>query len=167
MDMHPVKAIAIGLLAWPAAEIVTFFFVAAAVGFINAVILIVLMSVAGATVLRHFGSSRQQRMETAGGFVRASAWSGGLAPGLGGVFLLIPGFLSSVFGIAILFPLSRRWLAARLRRLFAAQQQRPAAPDVIDLAPGEWQSLPGEKLPPSSSAGPPKNHGRPPHITPP
>jgi UPF0716 family protein affecting phage T7 exclusion len=143
---------------------VAFFFVAAAVGFINAVILIVLMSVAGAGVLRHFGSSRQQRMETAGGFIQAANWSGGLAPSLGGVFLLIPGFLSSVLGIAILFPLSRRWLAAGLRRLLAAKQRRPAPPDVIDLAPGEWQSLPGEKLPPSSSGGPPKNHGYPPHV---
>jgi UPF0716 family protein affecting phage T7 exclusion len=149
--MHPVKTIAIGLLAWPAAEIVAFFCVVAAVGFINAIILIVLMSAAGAAVLRHFGSARQQRMEAAGGFISASVWSGELAPGLTGILLLIPGFLTSVLGIAILFPLSRRWLAAGFQRLFAARERRqpPAHPDVIDLAPGEWQSLSGEKLPPS------------------
>ena len=81
--MHPVKAIAIGLLAWPAAEIVAFFIVAATIGFFNAIVLIALMSLAGAAVLRHFGSGRQQRVDTAGGFVSASAWSGDLAPGRG------------------------------------------------------------------------------------
>jgi UPF0716 family protein affecting phage T7 exclusion len=146
--MHPVKAIAIGLLAWPAAEIVVFFCVAAAVGFFNAIILIVLMSMAGAAVLRHFGSGRQ-RIDTAGGFIAASAWRGGMAPGLGGVFLLIPGFLTSVLGIAILFPLSRRWLLAGFQRLFATRPQPAAAPGVVDLAPDEWRPLPADKLPPS------------------
>jgi UPF0716 protein FxsA len=148
--MHPVKAIAIGLLVWPAAEIVAFFVVAAMVGFFNAVILMVLMSIAGAAVLRHFGSGRQQRTQTPGGFISASAWSGGLAPGLGGVLLLIPGFLASALGILILFPPSRHLLAAGIHRLFAVRpQRRPADPGIVDLSPGEWQSLPGEKLPPS------------------
>jgi UPF0716 family protein affecting phage T7 exclusion len=145
--MHPVKAIALGLLAWPAAEIVVFFLVAAAVGFFKALILIVLMSMAGLLVLRHF-SSGAQRIETPGGFVTASAWRGGMGPGLGGIFLLIPGFLTSALGIVILFPLSRRWLLARFQHLFA-DRPRPAAPDVIDLAPDEWRPLPGDKLPPA------------------
>jgi UPF0716 protein FxsA len=148
--MHPVKAIAIGLLAWPAAEIVAFLIVAAAAGFFNAVILIALMSLAGAAVLRHFGSGQRQRTETARGFISASAWSGGLAPGLGGLLLLIPGFLSGALGVLILLPPSRRLLAAGLRRMFAArqpQQRRQADPGVVDLSPGEWQSVPGEKLP--------------------
>jgi UPF0716 protein FxsA len=148
--MHPVKAVAIGLLAWPAAEIVVFFCVAVAVGFVNAIVLIVLMSLAGLFVLRHF-SSGTQRIETAAGFVAASAWRGGIGPGLGGVLLLIPGFLTSALGVVILLPMSRRWLLTGFQRLFATRQ-RPAAPDVIDLTPEEWRPLPGEKLPPS---GPP------------
>jgi UPF0716 protein FxsA len=149
--MHPVKAIAIGLLAWPAAEFIAFLCVAATVGFVNAIVLIVLMSVAGFYVLRHFGSSAQ-RIETGSGFIAASVWRGGTAPGLGGILLLIPGFLTSVLGIVVLFPLSRRWLLAGFRRLFAAPRQRPGAPDVIDLAPNEWGSLPADKLPPTKPA---------------
>jgi len=148
--MHPVKAIAIGLLAWPAAEIVVFFCVAAVVGFVNAIVLIVLMSLAGLFVLRHF-SSATQRSETAPAFVAASAWRGGIGPGLSGVLLLIPGFLTSALGVVILFPLSRRWLLAGFQRLFATRQ-RPADRDVIDLAPEEWRPLPSEKLPPSRPA---------------
>jgi UPF0716 protein FxsA len=147
MDMHPFKAIAVGLLTWPAAEIIAFFCVSAFVGFGNAILLIVLMSVAGAMVLRHFASTGQ-RIQTPGGFT-TTAWRGGLGPGLGGVFLLIPGFLSSVLGIAILIPPTRRWLLAGFRRPFASPRARPADPSVVDLAPDEWRPLPGDKLPPS------------------
>lgn len=148
--MHSVKAIAIGLLAWPAAEIVVFFCVAVTIGFINAILLVVVMSLAGIFVLRHF-SNGTQPIATAGGFVAASAWRGGIGPGLGGVFLLIPGFLTSALGVAILFPLSRRWLLAGFQRLFATGQRRRKAtdPDVIDLTPEEWRPLPSENLPPS------------------
>jgi UPF0716 protein FxsA len=146
--MHPAKAIAIGALAWPAAEIVAFFCVAAAVGFANAILLIVLMSLVGLFILRHFGSGMRGVQTAGGGFVAASAWSGGLAPGLGGLLLLIPGFLASALGVVILFPVSRRWLLAGFQRLFATARRRPADPDVIDLAPDEWRPLPGEKLPP-------------------
>jgi UPF0716 protein FxsA len=148
--MHPVKAIALGLLAWPAAEIVAFFCVVAVVGFANAIIIIVLMSLAGVFVLRHFGSSA--RVETPHGFIAASAWRGGIGPGLGGIFLLIPGFLTSALGVVILCPLSRRWLLARFQRLFA-DRPRPADPGTVDLAPSEWRPLPGDKLPPAGRAG--------------
>jgi UPF0716 protein FxsA len=156
--MHPVKAIAIGILAWPAAEIVVFFCVAAAVGFMNALILVVLMSVAGFLLLRHFGGVR--RIQTPeGGFIAASAWGGpGLAPGLGGILLLIPGFLTSVLAALVLFPMSRRWLLARIGRLFTpGPQRKPAHPGVIDLAPDEWQPLPGTTLPPTGDASEKRN----------
>jgi UPF0716 protein FxsA len=146
--MHPVKAITIGILAWPAAEIVAFFGVVAAVGFAKAVILIVLMSLAGLFVLRHFSVDTRRIQAAGGGFIAASAWSGGLAPGVGGILLLIPGFLTSALGIIILVPAARRWLLTGWRRLFATAR-RPADSDIIDLVPGDWRAVPGEKLPPS------------------
>jgi UPF0716 protein FxsA len=153
--MYPLKAIAIAILAWPAAEIVAFFCVAAAVGFLNALLLVVLMSVAGLAVLRHFGGVRRVRTGDSG-FVAASAWSGpGLAPGLGGALLLVPGFLTSVLAVLVLFPLSRRWLVAGIGRLLTAGQPRRAAtdPGIIDLAPDEWRPLSGTKLPPAGDSG--------------
>jgi UPF0716 family protein affecting phage T7 exclusion len=148
--MHPVKTIAIAMLAWPAAEIVAFFCVAAAVGFGNAILLVVLTSLAGLLVLRHF-SSGSQRLRTTDGFVTTSVFSGAMAPVLGGILMLIPGFLATLLGMLILVPLSRRLLLAPFGRLFAARE-RPADPDVVDLAREEWHSLPGEKLPPSGPA---------------
>jgi UPF0716 protein FxsA len=145
--MHPIKTIAVGLLAWPAAEIVAFFCVAAAVGFVNALLLIVLMSVAGFLVLRHFSGGTGKIEMAGGGFIAASTWNGpGLAPGLGGILLLIPGFLTGALGIAVLFPVSRRWLLGSLRMF--ATRTRPSRDDVIDLAPDEWRPLPGTTLPP-------------------
>jgi UPF0716 protein FxsA len=156
--MHPVKAIALGILAWPAAEIVTFFCVAATLGFANALVLVVLMSVAGFLLLRHFGGVRKIKTPD-GGFVATSAWSGpGLAPGLGGILLLIPGFLTSVLAVLVLFPMSRRWLLAGIGRLFApGSRPRPASPGVIDLAPDEWRPLPGTTLPPTGDAAEKRN----------
>jgi UPF0716 protein FxsA len=150
--MRLLKLVAIGLLAWPAAEIVAFIVVAAAVGFTNALFLMLLMSFAGLFVLRHF-SGDVARFRTAGSAGVAAATLGrpGTALGVGGILLVIPGYVTSVLGVMILLPLSRRWLLAGCRRLFAGSQ-RPAAPGIIDLAPDEWRSLPGPKLP--SPVGP-------------
>jgi UPF0716 protein FxsA len=153
--MHPAKAIAIGLLAWPAAEFVAFICVAAAVGFLNAIVLMVIMSAAGVVVLRYSGSG-SQRVQTVGGFVAASSWRGEIAPALGGILLLVPGFISGVAGLAILVPLSRRLLLAVVQRLFAASRKASAVPGVVDLAPDEWRPLPADKLPPAGSA--PRNN---------
>jgi UPF0716 protein FxsA len=151
--MRLIKLVAIGLLAWPAAEIVAFIAVAAAVGFTNALFLILLMSLAGVVVLRHF-SGEVARFRTAGGAgVAATLGRSGIAPSVGGILLLIPGFVTSVLGVMILLPICRRWLLAGCRAL-SAGGRRAADPEVIDLAPDEWHSLPGPKLP--SPGGPPE-----------
>ena len=152
--MRLIKLIAIGLLAWPAAEIVAFVCVAAAVGFTNAVFLLLLMSFAGLFVLRHFRGD-VTRLPVAGGAGIDAATIGrpGMGPGLGGILLLIPGFVTSVLGVVMLFPVSRRWLLAGCRRVFAASRQ-PTDSNTIDLAPDEWRPLPSPTLPPVGS--PPK-----------
>ncbi len=148
--MRVIKLIAIGLLAWPAVEIVAFVCVSAAVGFANAVLLLLLMSFAGLFVLRHFsGDVTRFRAAGAAGFAAAPLGRPGMAPGLGGILLLIPGFVTSVLGLVMLFPVSRRWLLAGCRRVFAAGRG-PAHPDIVDLAPNEWRPLPGPRLPPTS-----------------
>jgi UPF0716 family protein affecting phage T7 exclusion len=150
--MNPAKAIAIGLLAWPAAEIVTFFCVAAAFGFVNALLLVMLMSLAGVLVLRHFSREVGRMQAAGGGWISASIWSSTLGPTWGGILLIIPGFLTSALGVIVLFPISRRWLLSGFRRMFASAGRPPADPGVIDLSPDEWKPLPGTKLPPASDA---------------
>lgn len=147
--MRLIKLVAAALLAWPAAEIVAFILVATAVGFANALLLIFLMSFAGLFVLRRFGGDVARfRTAAAGGVATATLSRPEMAPSVAGILLLIPGFVTSLLGFIILLPVSRRWLLAACRRLWAAER-RPAQPGVIDLAPDEWQALPGPKLPPA------------------
>jgi len=150
--MRLIKLVAIGLLAWPAAEIVAFVFVAAVTGFANAVFLVLVMSCAGLFVVRHFGVDMGGFRPPAGPGTAAPGWRA--APGVGGLLLLIPGSVTSALGIIILLPLSRRWLLAGCRRMVAASR-RPPDPMTIDLAPDEWRSLPSPNLP--SPDGPPTN----------
>jgi UPF0716 protein FxsA len=153
--MRLIKLIAIGLLAWPAAEIVAFVGVSAAVGFMNAVVLLLLMSFAGLFVLRHFGGDvTRLRSAGAAGMAAKGLGRSGMAPGLSGILLLIPGFVTSLLGLVMLFPMSRRWLLAGCRRMVEAGR-RPADPNIIDLTPDEWRPLPSPRLPPTS--GPLKN----------
>jgi UPF0716 protein FxsA len=152
--MRLIKLITLGLLAWPAAEIVAFIFVAAVMGFANAAFLVLLLSLAGLCVVRHFGGGVARFRTAAGGGIAAAAVGPATAPSVGGLLLLIPGFLTSVLGIIILLPITRRWLLAGCRRMLAAGW-RPADHKTVDLAPNEWRSLPGSKLP--SPGGPPTN----------
>ena len=153
--MRLIKLVALGLLAWPAAEIVAFIFAAAVIGFANAVFLILLMSFAGVCVVRHFGGDVNRFRTAAGAGVAAEVWGRAATAGsLGGLLLLIPGFVTSVLGIIVLLPTSRRWLLAGCRRMLAAGRQ-PADANIVDLAPDEWRSLPGSRLP--SPGGPPTN----------
>jgi UPF0716 protein FxsA len=152
--MRLIKLTAIGVIAWPVLEIVAFVCVSAAVGFANAVLLLLLMSFAGLFVLRHFsGDVSRFRAAGAAGIAAAPLERPRMAPGFGGILLLIPGFVTSALGLVMLFPLSRRWLLAGCRRVVAAGRA-PARPDVIDLAPDEWRPLPDPRLPPAS--GPPQ-----------
>jgi UPF0716 family protein affecting phage T7 exclusion len=144
--MRLIKLVVMALLAWPAAEIVAFILVAATVGFANALFLILLMSFAGVFVLRHF--SGDVAWFRAAGVAAGTLARPEMAASIGGLLLLIPGFVTSALGVMILLPISRPWLLAGCRRLFTAG--RPAAqPGIIDLAPDEWQSLPSPKLPAS------------------
>ena len=149
--MHPVKTVAIAVLAWPVAEFVAFLAVAAWVGVFEAVLLIVLTSLAGLFVLRHFRSGAQRLREGRGVFTTA-VFGEGMGPVLGALLMLIPGFVSSAAGVLVLLPPSRRLLIAALRRLFTqGPSRRPPDPGVIDLTPEEWRPLPGETLPPPTT----------------
>src|SRR5260370_42669355 len=145
--MRVIKLIAIGLLAWPAVEIVAFVCVSAAVGFANAVLLLLLMSFAGLFVLRHFsGDVTRFRAAGAPGIAAAPLARPGMAPGFGGILLLIPGFVTSVLGLVMLFPVSRRWLLAGCRRVFAAGGGRDH-PDILYLSSHGRGPPPGPPLP--------------------
>jgi UPF0716 protein FxsA len=151
--MQLVKWIATGLLVLPLAEITAFILVASQVGFITALGLVILISFLGVLVLRHAGGGAVTRLRTAAGRseIRSIALGGSSAgTALGGILMVIPGFITGALGLLMILPATRDWLAATTMRLFT-QRPRTPPPGTIDLAPEEWRQLPDPELPPRRS----------------
>jgi UPF0716 protein FxsA len=145
--MQLVKWITTGVLVLPLAEIVAFIAVASQIGFAKALVLLVLISFFGVLVLRHAGAGQVTRLRTAGGDFRTIALGGGGAgTALGGILLVIPGFVTGLLGFLIIVPATRDWLVQTALRLFLGRPRQPP-PGTIDLAPDEWQSLPDPEAP--------------------
>jgi hypothetical protein len=99
--MQLVKWIATGLLVLPLAEFVAFVLVASQVGFIKALVLVILISFLGVLVLRHAGTGEVTRLRTAAGRgefrgIAASGPAAGTA--LGGILMVNQGFSPSAPG---------------------------------------------------------------------
>jgi UPF0716 protein FxsA len=144
--MHPIRAIGWGVVALPAAEIAAFLLVASLTGLSTAIVLLILVSLAGVLVLRRVGIGTMRRLRAAGTNVDVAAVNlrgGDLGAALGGVLLVIPGFITGLLGAIVVFPKSRQWLLAAFKRFFSAPRRQS---DVLDLAPEEWHELPPRTL---------------------
>jgi UPF0716 protein FxsA len=142
--MNRLKLIAWGLIALPVAEVIAFALVAHLTGFATAVMLLILVSLSGVLVLRRSAGGVGRTASSDG--TRIATFSlGGFHPGrgLGGVLLVIPGFVTGILGALVMVPATRQWLWAAFSRLFVSSG-RPRTPDVVDLAPGDWRELPNE-----------------------
>jgi UPF0716 protein FxsA len=139
--------IAIILLLLPAAELLAFLLVAWAIGFFPAIGLMLLTSLAGGLVLRRvsggqFGQFRRVLRERE---VTETAVRGrGPLVALGGILLLLPGFITDLIGAGLLVPPIRRRFGAAFGHALR-RRSRPDGPRVIDLAPDEWRALPDRK----------------------
>jgi UPF0716 protein FxsA len=145
-----VKRIVIAVLVLPAAEVAAFLLVVWAVGFLPALGLMILTSVAGALVLRRAG--RGQIAQLGGsmrrrGIAGLAAERGGVMFAVGGILLLLPGFITDLVGAGLLIGPIRRRLAAAIGRAFQVPGTAAGAPAVIDLAPDEWRSVPDREQP--------------------
>jgi UPF0716 protein FxsA len=145
--MSLVKWAFIGLLVLPAAEVIIFIVVAALIGWLPAAALFVGTSVAGVMLLKRSGRGDLDRFRAAfarDGVRAVHLESPGLAAIVGGILLVLPGFLTDVLGVALFVPALRRWASARLAS--AARQRRRDSRDdhIIDLEPGEWRQIPDQ-----------------------
>jgi UPF0716 protein FxsA len=135
------------LIAWPAVEILAFVEVGLAIGWLLAVVILLGTSVLGAQLLRLQGRSAIERVSLAVSEQRAPARAAidGLLAFLGGVLLVIPGFVTDALGVLLLLPptraLTRRWLSRHYRgralRFVAstgrfASRDRGRRPDDVD-----------------------------------
>ena len=109
--MRPFKMIGLGLLVLPAAEIAAFVGVASLTGLATAVVLLILASVAGILVLRNLGGGAGNLPGCGRAAGRAEVTAvgldgAGIATGLGGILLAIPGFITGLLGALVIFPLT-------------------------------------------------------------
>ena len=151
-----VKWIIIAILLLPVAEIVVFVLVAAMIGLAWAITLMLATSLAGFLVLRRAGRGRLARFRVAVAdtdITAIEANTSGFLTVFAGVLLLLPGFLTDLAGTALLIAPVRRWCGSAFRK--AVHARTDADRSVIDLAPGEWQQVPGRERPTARNGGDP------------
>jgi UPF0716 protein FxsA len=159
--MNVAKWLMLALLMLPLAELAAFVAVAAAIGFLYALAALLAGSLAGVLILRHAGGNHiaRVRMAVAQGFEqgRLSALrvdgTGGLVL-LGGVLLLVPGFITGFLGCLVLIAVAWRQLNVAVGRT----PRRSSSPvdGVVDLEPEQWRRVDDPKLP----DGRPGDNGR-------
>jgi UPF0716 protein FxsA len=138
-----------GLLMLPFVEIAIFVAVALKIGFLAALALTILTSLAGMAVIRNAGQGEFRRMRSAlgDGVVTQVELNGpGFLTVLAGFLLVLPGFLTDLIGLLLLLPVTRSLLHATLRRAVGPAEASRGQPGVVDLEPEEWRRLPEERV---------------------
>jgi UPF0716 protein FxsA len=147
--MRLAARILIAILLLPAAEVIAFVLVAWLIGFFPALGLMLLTSFAGAWVLRHSGLTALTRLRGMPGrdaTLPGAGAAGGPFIALGGILLLLPGFITDILGAGLLLEPTRRGLGDLLRRTLLQTRGRRSAgaagsANVIELEPGEWRRI--------------------------
>ncbi|MFJ4371932.1 FxsA family protein [Pseudomonas japonica] len=134
------RAFLLLFLIFPILELYAFFKVSSAIGFFPALLLIFAGSALGLLVVRVAGlaTALRTRDSLQRGEMPAEDMFHGLMLALGGGLLLIPGFISDVFGLILLLPFVRRLLGRKLRQRAEAQamRQRAFAEDPFNAQAG-------------------------------
>lgn len=146
--MRVAKWILLGLLALPALEFAVFMLATYQFGFLATVLASLATSLIGFAVLRQAGRDRFQRLRSvvAGGRV-SGLNEGALLSMLGGLLLLLPGFITDAIGAVLLSPSVQAWIRARITpiafgRGHARKRSASGRGSVIDLDPKEWRRIP-------------------------
>ena len=134
----------IGLLALPVAELVVFILVALTIGWLWTIALFLATSLIGVMVLKRSGADldrfRSDLASQGAGAIHLD--SPRLAPMIGGILLVFPGFITDIAGALLLLPWVRRWAGAAIGRVFRQNRPAPRSRSVIDLEPDQWHQVP-------------------------
>ena len=149
----PLLPVLITILAVPIVEFIAFFWVADRIGLFPALALLIGTSILGAALLRRQGASIFARLTGAmrHGLPADSLAREGLAVALGGILMIIPGFVTDAIGFAILVPSLLRSLREGSAVVPAGQgPSRPRRPDerIVDLSAAEWRTIDNERRDP-------------------
>lgn len=116
-------------LLFPLVELAVLIQVGSAIGLLPTLLLVIGSAVLGSVLLRVAGvatawRARERLMQ---GELPQQELLEGLLIAVGGGLLLLPGFISDLFGLLCLFPFTRRALVDRLRRRVLEQALRQRA----------------------------------------
>ena len=130
--------IALLFVVWPIVEITVAIQIARQIGGLNTVLLLVLFSFAGVWLARLEGFSVIRRMQEQleNRTVPTNELIEGALVFVGGLLLLVPGFVTDGLGLVLLFPLTRHMASRGLRRRFGLRIRRVGPGDtdgVIDV----------------------------------
>lgn len=142
------------LLAWPVVEIAAVIMVAGWIGWLAAIALLILSSMAGMALLRRQGLATARRVQ--------ADMQSGVMPGLSlfdaaclavaGLLLALPGFVTDILALLLLMAPVRRLIGRRLQRhLVRAPATAPDGAPVID---GDWVVVKEEADPPDHKSLP-------------
>src|ERR1700716_2975711 len=106
------------LICWPGAEVFGAIVVAGAIGVLETVLLLILSWPLGAWALRSQGRAAWRRLEAAvaAGSTPGREGLGGVLDTIGGLLLIVPGFITDVLGALALLPPTRALLRRQLAR---------------------------------------------------
>lgn len=123
-------------VGFPVGELYLLLRVAAAIGALATVLLLILGAFAGMAVMRYHGMASLQRLRSAlgGGELPARPLLEALLAQLAGGLLILPGFISDGVGLCLLIGPVRRWLAACI-----VARSRPVASTQIHIIEGEFR----------------------------
>lgn len=157
----PLILIPVLLLLVPAMEIFVFIKVGQAIGAWKVVALIFLSAIVGAMLLRYqsIGVIRRLDRDLRQGRTPDASLFDGFLIVVGGVLLILPGFVSDVIGLLLMIPLVRRVLRNFIRSRVTVKgfsgfrggfrRGRPQD-DVVDLSPDDFQRKePRDRPPPT------------------
>jgi UPF0716 protein FxsA len=100
-------------------------------------------------VIRNAGSTDVQQVRAAFGqrTISHTALDGhGFLNVLAGFLLLIPGFVTDVFGALLLLPPTQHAIGAALRRVLRRAERASGRPEAVDLSPDQWERVPEERI---------------------
>ena len=142
----PLFLVPLALIALPLLEIGVFIFVGGRIGIGWTLLLVVAGVVLGAALLKRqtLSTIAEARREAAMGRVPERQIVHGALIALAGILLMVPGFVTDVFGLLLFLPPVRDLLWRRLRARVAVRAAarppaaRTAGPEIVDLTGTEF-----------------------------
>ncbi|NQD91596.1 membrane protein FxsA [Pseudomonas sp. CrR25] len=130
-------------LLFPVIELALLIQVGSAIGVLPTLALVIATAILGSVLLRIAGvaTAWRAREKLARGELPEQEMLEGLLIAVGGGLLLLPGFISDLFGVLCLLPFSRRRLVNKIRQRAAEQAMRQRA-FADDLAARSGQTRP-------------------------